>query len=147
MISLACGRLLRPGTVPAVAGAFLLTEGSFAVASASPPLTPASLAGAAASMYLAWNLGMMGLADADWLPALSPFGLDLVITLTFIAVLGRWLREPPARRPVVVSAIAAALLLPVLLSTVAILGAAISGALAGTVRFRYRKAVWKSPSS
>lgn len=148
LISLACGRILRPETLLAAAVAFLLTEGSFAVASASPPLTLASLAGAATSMYLAWNLGtMLGLASADWLPALTRFGLDFVIPLTFIAVFGRWLREPPARQPVVVSAIAAALLLLVLPSTVAILGAAISGALAGTVQFRHREVMWKSPSS
>jgi predicted branched-subunit amino acid permease len=145
MISLACGRLLRPGTLPATAVAFLLTEGSLAVASASPPLTLASLAGAAASMYLAWNLGtMMGLAGADWLPALSRFGLDFVIPLTFIAVLGRWLREPLARRPVVVSAITATLLLLVLPSTVATLGAAAAGALSGTIQFPHREAMWKS---
>ncbi|GBD15320.1 hypothetical protein HRbin26_00208 [bacterium HR26] len=141
LISLACGRILRPGTLPAVAVAFLLTEGSFAVASASPPLTLASLAGAATSMYLAWNLGtMLGLAGADWLPALSRFGLDFVIPLTFIAVLGRWLREPPARQPVVVSAIAAALLLLVLPSTVAILSAAAAGALAGAAQLRHQEA-------
>ncbi|MCM8749795.1 AzlC family ABC transporter permease [Thermomicrobiaceae bacterium CFH 74404] len=148
LISLACGRILRPGIWPAAAVAFLLTEGSFAVASAAPPLTLASLGGAAASMYLAWNLGtLLGLASADRLPALTHFGLDFVIPLTLIAVLGRWLREPPARHPVVVSALAATLLLLVLPSTVAILCAAISGALAGTVQFRDREAMWNGPSS
>lgn len=145
IISLACGQLLRPGTLPATAVAFLLTEGSFAVASASPPLTLASLARAAASMYQAWNLGaMIGLAGANRLPALSRFGLDFVILLTFIAVLGHWLREPPARRPVVVSAITAALLLLVLPPTVAIFGAANAGALSGTIQFPHREAMWES---
>jgi predicted branched-subunit amino acid permease len=115
--------------------AWFLTDGAFAVAAARGKLTGAMVAGAGASMYLAWNAGTAaGLLAGEALPASWRSGIDLVVPLTFVAVLAPLLRS---LRIVLVAAVAgatalvAAQALPV---GVAVLLAGLLGAMLGAWR-------------
>lgn len=87
-------RQCAPNRRQQLTGAFLLTDGAFGVAAARGKLTLPVLTGAGASMYLAWNLGSaLGLALGAALPGTAKSGIDLVIPLTFVAVLVPMLRS------------------------------------------------------
>jgi predicted branched-subunit amino acid permease len=86
-------RQCAPSRRRQLTGAFLLTDGAFGVAAARGRLTLPVLTGAGTSMYLGWNLGtLLGLALGAALPGTARTGIDLVIPLTFVAVLVPMLR-------------------------------------------------------
>jgi predicted branched-subunit amino acid permease len=115
--------------------AWTLTDGSFAVAAASGRLAPPMVAGAGVSMCLAWNVGTaIGLLGGGSLLAWQRTGVDLVVPLTFLALLAPQVRSP---RALAVTAAAAAIALvgarfaP---ASVAVLVAGAAGALLGAWR-------------
>lgn len=85
--------------------AWLLTDGSFAVAAGRPPLRKPILLGAGFSMYLGWNLGTaLGLIAGQTIPDPRAFAIDFVVPLTFLSVLIPLLRTRIALMVAVVSA-------------------------------------------
>jgi predicted branched-subunit amino acid permease len=76
--------------------AALLTDASYAVAASKPPLRLPVLIGSGISMYAGWNLGTaLGLLAGQSIPDPQRIALDLVVPLTFIAVLTPMLRSRP----------------------------------------------------
>jgi predicted branched-subunit amino acid permease len=74
--------------------AWFLTDGAFGVAAAKGRLLLPVLLGAGVSMYLAWNTGTaIGHLAGSALPASARTGIDLVVPLTFLAVLVPLLRS------------------------------------------------------
>jgi predicted branched-subunit amino acid permease len=132
LLGLAAGRETRPGWLGRLAGAFFLTEGAYGVAAGIGRLTLPSLVGAGASMYLSWNIGTaLGVTVGDAIPDPRGIGIDLVAPLAFLAVLVPLVRSRPAVVTVVVAAGIVLALTQIVPSGVAVLGAGLSGSLAG----------------
>lgn len=77
--------------------ASLLTDANFAVSAAQGPLRTPVLLGAGLCMYLGWNAGTaIGLLAGGAIPDPQQFAVDLVVPLTFLAVLTGMVRNRPA---------------------------------------------------
>lgn len=116
--------------------AYFLTDGAFAVAVAGGRIRLLVLLGAGVSMFTAWNLGtLIGASAGAVLPDLTPYGVDFVAPLTFLAVLVPLVRARPALLTVLVAAITA-LVLNQIIPDLAIIGAAVTGSIAGAWSYR-----------
>jgi predicted branched-subunit amino acid permease len=83
-------------------------------------------------MYVAWNLGTaLGSIVGDALGDPRPLGVDLIVPLTFLAILVPLLRTRAARMTGLASAVAALLLTRILPLGVAVLGAGLAGCASG----------------
>jgi predicted branched-subunit amino acid permease len=132
LLGLAAGRETRPSWAGRLTGAFFLTEGAYGVAAGIGRLTLPSLIGAGVSMYTGWNIGTaLGLTAGNAIPDPRGIGIDLVAPLAFLAVLVPLVRTRPAVVTVVVAAAVVVALLQVVPTGVAVLGAGLSGSLAG----------------
>lgn len=129
LLGLSVARGCRPGRLGRLAGAFLLTDGAYAVALSTGRLTVPGLCGAGASMYIAWNIGTaLGSVAGQGIADPRRFGIDLVAPLMFLAVLLPLLRG----RPTIVAALAAGATTLALAASLP--GVAVpAGCLAGTV--------------
>jgi predicted branched-subunit amino acid permease len=132
LLGLAVGRRLRPGWSRRLAAAFLLTDASYAVAAGGGRLSVPGLLGAGASMYLGWNLGTaLGVAGGGVLPDPGRYGVELLVPLSFLAVLVPLLRTRAAV-PTALAAGGTVLLLGRMApGGVAMLGAGVAGSVVG----------------
>lgn len=88
LIAATVARELRPAGLTRLGTAWLLTDGSFAIASGKPPLRLPVLIGAGVSMYAGWNLGTAtGLIAGNAIPDPQALAIEFVVPLTFLAVL------------------------------------------------------------
>ncbi len=139
LLGLTIGRRLRPTWAQRLVTACLLTDGAFGIAAASGRLRLPTLIGAGVSMFLGWNLGTtLGVALGRMLPDPRRLGLDFVVTLTFLAVLVPVVRSRAAVLVAVVAAIATIILVRLVPSGVAVLGAGLAGCVAGALASRER---------
>ncbi|HVL17808.1 MAG TPA: AzlC family ABC transporter permease [Gemmatimonadales bacterium] len=133
LLSVTVGRQLRPVGLQRPVVAWFLTDGAYGIAIGDGPLSVASLLGAGASMYAAWNLGTaLGSVLGDTLGDPRRFGVDLVVPLTFLSVLVPLLRTGAARIVALTSGLVVLLLTGLAPVGVAVLGAATAGAAVGT---------------
>ena len=103
LLGLAVAKSCRPKPRQRMLTAWFLTDGAFGIASSLGPLRLPALLGAGVSMYAGWNLGTaIGLVSGSIISGATP-GLDLVVPLSFAAVLGPMLR---GRTEVIVALIA-----------------------------------------
>lgn len=131
LLGLAAGRQTRPNWWARLGAAWFLTDGAFAIAAARGRLRLPLLVGAGVSMYLGWNAGTaVGLLAGRVLPDPSRLGVDVIVPVTFLAVLVPLLRTRAAVLTALVAA-AATLLLREVAPGVAILGAGLAGSIAG----------------
>jgi predicted branched-subunit amino acid permease len=108
------------------------------VASGEGRLRLPVLLGAGASMYVGWNLGTaIGVSAGAVVPDPRRIGVDLVVPLTFLAVLVLQVRTRTAGVVAMVAAGTALVLLQVVPSGVAVLGAGVVGSLVGGWRTRF----------
>jgi predicted branched-subunit amino acid permease len=116
--------------------AYFLTDGAFAVAVAGGRIRLPVLLGAGVSMFSAWNAGtLIGASAGAILPDLTPLGVDFVAPLTFLAVLVPLVRSRPALLTVMVAAITA-LVLNEFIPDLVVLGAGVTGGVAGAWSLR-----------
>ena len=131
LIGLDVGRQVRPSLFRRLVAAWFLTDGAYGVALGVGRLRLPVLLGAGVSMYAAWNLGTaIGAAAGDVLPDPRRLGVDVVVPLTFLAVLVPLVRTRSAALAALVAG-AATLLLMQLAPTVAVLGAGLAGSAVG----------------
>jgi len=133
-LSLAPHLRSAPPVLRAVAAFFLVDEsyGLTTRASVEGRGGVASLLGAGAALYLAWNLGTgLGIAFSALLPDPRVIGLDLVFPLTFAALLAPLLRQAANRQVAVVSFLAGIVAVPALPGGVGFLAATLAGMLWG----------------
>jgi len=132
LLSLTVGRQLRLSWPERLLAACFLTDGAFGIAAAQGPLRLPVLLGTGVSMFVAWNVGTaLGTLVGQAVPDPRRLGLDLVATLTFLAVLVPLVRT---RATVLVALVAGAtviVLARVVPSGVAVLGAGVAGIAAG----------------
>jgi predicted branched-subunit amino acid permease len=115
-----------------LAVAWFLTDGAYGVAAGRGRPTAPGLLGAGVSMYVAWGLGTaLGAAAGDVLEGARRLGLDVVVPLTFVAVLIPLLSTRAAATAALVSGLVALFLARVLPVGVAVLGAGLAGSAAG----------------
>jgi predicted branched-subunit amino acid permease len=132
LLSVTVARQLRPPPTLRPLVAWLLTDGAYGVAAARVPLHLATLMGAGASMYAAWNLGTaLGIAAGNTLVETRHLGLDLIVPLTFVAVLVPLLRTHAACLAGLTSALVALLLARLVPLGIAVLAAGLAGSTAG----------------
>lgn len=94
LLGAAIDRERTPGWRERLPLAWFLTDGSFAIAAARGRLSGPVIVGAGASMYLAWNAGTAaGLLAGEAMPESWRTGIDLVVPLSFLAVLVPLLRS------------------------------------------------------
>jgi predicted branched-subunit amino acid permease len=137
LLGLAIGKQLRPSWPQRLLTAFFLTDGAFGIAAALGRLRLPAVLGAGVSMFAGWNLGtILGVALGRALPDPRRLGLDFVITLTFLAVLVPLVRTRTTLLVALVAGIATILLVRVVPSGVAVLGAGLAGCLAGALASR-----------
>jgi predicted branched-subunit amino acid permease len=111
--------------------AYFLTDGAFAVAVTGGRLRLAVLLGAGVSMFASWNVGtLIGASAGAILPDLARYGVDFVAPLTFLAVLVPLVKTRPALLTVLVAALTA-LALRQTVPDLAVLGAGLTGSVAG----------------
>jgi predicted branched-subunit amino acid permease len=127
LMGLSVGRQERPTWPMRLLAACFLTDGAYGVALADGRIRLPVLVGAGVSMFLAWNMGTaIGALAGAALPDPRRLGVDLVVTLTFLAVLMPLVRS----RSALLAALAAGLTTLVLLwiaPSVAVLGAGVIG--------------------
>ena len=130
-------RANRPSMRRRLLPAYFLTDGAFAVAVAGGRIRLPVLLGAGVSMFAAWNIGtLIGASAGAILPDLTPLGVDFVAPLTFLAVLVPLVRARPALLTILVAALTALVLLRVI-PDLAVLGAGITGSVAGAWASRW----------
>jgi predicted branched-subunit amino acid permease len=113
--------------------AHFLTDGAFAIAAGGGRLRLSVLLGAGVSMFTAWNAGtLIGAAAGSVLPDLSRAGVDFVAPLTFLAVLVPLVRSRPAVVTLIVATLTALIVARFFPSGIAVLGAGLSGSVAGS---------------
>lgn len=112
--------------------ALFLTDGAYGIAVGAGPLRLPVLLGAGVSMFVAWNLGT-ALGTLLGQAVLDPrrLGIDLVAPLSFLAVLVPLVRTRPMVLVALVAGMAALLLVRVVPSGIAVLGAGVLGIAAG----------------
>ncbi|MDI3340255.1 MAG: AzlC family ABC transporter permease [Sphaerobacter sp.] len=132
LLGLAVSQQLRLRWVERIVTAWFLTDAAYGVTAGRRPLRLPVLLGAGVSMYLGWNLGTaLGVVAGQALPDPRRLGVDLVIPLTFLAVLAPVLRTRAALRAALVAAVATPLLSGLVPPGVAVLGAGALGSAAG----------------
>ena len=137
LLGLAIGKQLRPSWGQRLIAAFFLTDGAFGIAATLGRLRLPALIGAGVSMFLGWNIGtMLGMALGRALPDPRRLGLDFVVTLTFLAVLVPLVRTRATVLVALVAGVATLLLVQVVPSGVAVLGAGLAGCVAGALASR-----------
>lgn len=137
LYGLAIGRQLRPSRAERILTACFLTDGAFAVAAAQGPLRLPVLLGAGMSMFVAWNAGTgLGSAFGRLLPDAHRLGTDLVVPLTFLAVLVPLVRTRTTALVAVVAGITALILSRLAPGGVVVLAAGVVGCAAGAWRTR-----------
>ena len=140
LFGVAISRATSPVALARAAVAWLLTDAAFAVASALGPLRVPVLLGAGACMYAGWNLGTaLGILGGQLLPDTHRVGLDLVVPLTFLAVLVPLIRTHSALAVALLSGAAAVLLARALPAGLPVLAAAAVGMAAGAWLTRPRR--------
>lgn len=128
LIGLAVGRQERPSWPMRLLTAVLLTDGAYGVALAGGRLRLPVLIGAGVSMFLAWNLGTaIGALAGEALPDPRALGVDLIVPLTFLAVLVPLVRSQAALLAALAAGVTG-LVLIWLAPSVAVVGAGIVGA-------------------
>jgi predicted branched-subunit amino acid permease len=137
LLDVAVARSTAPAWRTRLPLALLLTDGSFAVAAARDRLTMSVLAGAGASMYLAWNVGTAGgLLAGEALPARWKSPMELIVPLTFVAVLVPMLRSRRALAVTLAAGVTALVASRSLPAGVAVLIAGVTGAVVGAWEVR-----------
>lgn len=137
LLGLAIGKQLRPTWPQRLVAAFFLTDGAFGIAAALGRLRLPAILGAGVSMFLGWNLGtILGVAIGRALPDPRRLGLDFVVTLSFLAVLVPLIRTRTAAIVALVAGLATLLLVRIVPSGVAVLGAGLAGCIAGALASR-----------
>jgi branched chain amino acid efflux pump len=133
LVGLAAGRDLRALSVWRRLGlAVVLTDGAYGVSVARGLTSPAGLFGAGSSMFVGWNAGTaLGVLAGQAMPDARGLGLDVVVPLTFLAVLVPLVRSRPRLVVVAVAAACMLLLQRVLPVGVAVLVSAGLASLAG----------------
>jgi predicted branched-subunit amino acid permease len=132
LLGLAIGRQLRLSRTQRLAAALFLTDGVYSITAVKRPLRLSLLLGSGASMYLAWNAGtLLGAVAVLALPDMGPLGGDLVVPLTFVAVLVPLLRTRVAALVAVVAGTVALVLTWLAPGGAAVLGAGVAGCAAG----------------
>ncbi len=140
LLGLTIGRRLHPTWPQRLLAAFFLTDAAFGIAATGGKLRIPTLLGTGVSMFLGWNLGtMIGLAIGRLLPDPRQLGLDFVVTLSFLAVLVPAVRTRIAVLVVIVAALTTILLVRLVPSGIAILGAGITGCAAGAMADRWQR--------
>lgn len=133
LVSLTVGRWLRLSWPARLVSAWFLTDGAYGITAARGPLRAPVLLGAGISMFVAWNLGtLVGGVTINALPDPRRLGIDLVIPLTFLAVLVPLLRSRAAFSVALVAGVVSLALSRVLPVGVAVLGAGVCASAAGT---------------
>jgi predicted branched-subunit amino acid permease len=116
LLGVGVGRQARLAWPHRLLVAAFLTDGAYGVTAGRGRLRVPELVGAGVSMFVAWNtgtaLGALALdaAAGASAPRLLAVGLDMVVPLTFLAVLVPLLRTPEARLAAAASGAAALLL-------------------------------------
>ena len=137
LVGLAISRELRLSLRRRVVLALFLTDGAYGVSVAGGSLTLARLLGAGVSMFTAWNTGTaLGLLVGQSLPDPRGLGLDVVVPLTFLAVLVPLVRTRAVAEVAVASAFLTLLLSRVAPIGVAVLGAGVLACLLGAARLQ-----------
>ena len=139
LVGLAVSRELALSWRRRLALAALLTDGAYGVTVASGGLTLPRLLGAGAGMFVGWNVGTgLGILAGQALPDVRRLGLEVIVPLTFLAVLVPLVRTSTALSVVLVSALGTLLLLRVVPTGVAVLMAGTAGCVFGAARSRGR---------
>jgi len=147
LIGLSVGRQERPSWPVRLLTACFLTDAAYGVALAGGRLRVWVLIGAGVSMFVGWNLGTaIGLLAGAALPDPRRFGVDLVVTLTFLAVVVPLIRSRAAVFAAVAAAVTTVLLLW-LMPGVAVLGAGLVGGSVGAWWSRRGEAPETSPDA
>jgi predicted branched-subunit amino acid permease len=137
LLGLAIGKQARPSWPQRLLAAFFLTDGAFGIAATFGRLRLSALLGAGVSMFAGWNLGtLLGVALGRALPDPRRLGLDFVVTLTFLAVLVPLVRTRTTVLVALVAGLATLLLVRIVPSGVAVLGAGLAGCIAGALASR-----------
>ena len=115
--------------------AWFLTDGAYGVAAARGPLRLPVLLGAGVSMFVGWNAGTaLGAILGHAVPDPRRLGVDLVVPLTFLAVLVPLVRTRTATLTALVAGATALLLVRLAPGGVTVLGAGLAGSAAGAWR-------------
>ena len=137
LLGLEIGRRLRLSWPARLAVAWFLTDGAYGVAAGRGPLRLPVLLGAGVSMYGAWNIGTgLGIVAGQVLPDPRQLDLDVVVPLTFLAVLVPLLRTRTAALVALVAGAAALALTFVAPGGPALLGGGLAGGAVGAWRMR-----------
>lgn len=133
LLGIAVSRRLRLAWPQRLLTAALLTDGAFGVAAGREQrLRLATLLGAGASMFAGWNIGTaLGIVAGEAVPDPGSVGLNLVIPLSFMAILVPLARRRAALLAAIVAGATALILIQVAPVGVAVLGAGIAGAGSG----------------
>jgi predicted branched-subunit amino acid permease len=132
LLSVTVGRLLKLSWTQCLVAAWFLTDGAYGVVAGRGQLSLPALLGSGVSMFVAWNLGTaLGSVVGDALTTPRRLGIDLIVPLTFLAVLIPLVGTRAAGLGVLVSALLALLLTRLLPVGVAVLGAGLAGSVAG----------------
>ena len=134
LLGIAVGRQLRLTWPQRLLTAALLTDGAFGIAAGRKQrLRLATLLGAGAAMFLGWNIGTaLGIVAGEAIPDPRRLGLDLVIPLSFMAILVPLARRRAALLAAVAAGATALILIQIAPVGVAVLGAGIAGAGVGS---------------
>lgn len=131
LLGLTAARADRAPRLRRLLTAYFLTDGAFAVAVAGGRIRLPVLLGAGVSMFGSWNVGtLIGASAGAILPDLAPVGIDFVAPLTFLAVLVPLVKSRPALLAVLVAALTA-LVLKQTVPDLTVLGAGLTGSVAG----------------
>ena len=135
LLGIAVGRQLRLTWPRRLLTAALLTDGAYGVAAGREHrLRLATLLGAGAAMFLGWNAGTaLGIVAGEAVPDPRRLGLDLVIPLSFMAILVPLARRRAALLAAIAAGATALVLIRVAPVGVAVLGAGIAGAAIGAL--------------
>ncbi len=134
LLGIAVSRQLRLTWPQRLLTAALLTDGAFGIAAGRKHrLRLATLLGAGAAMFLGWNIGTaLGIVAGEAVPDPRRIGLDLVIPLSFMAILVPLARRRAALLAALVAGATALVLIQFAPVGVAVLGAGIAGAGVGS---------------
>ncbi len=138
LLGLALGRQLRLSWMQRLLAAWFLTDGAYGVAAGRGPLRLPLLLGADVSMYAAWNAGTaLGTAVGHALPDPRGLGINLIVPLTFLAVLVGLVRTRAAVLVTLAAGATALLLTRLAPDGVAVLGAGLVGSAVGAWSTRH----------
>jgi len=132
LLGVAVARQVALSRAQSLVAAWFLTDGAYGVVAARGQLSLPALLGAGVSMFVAWNLGTaIGAALGGVVADPRRLGIDLIVPLTFLAVLVPLVRTRAAVIVALVSGVVALLLARVLPVGLAVLGAGLAGSASG----------------